>query len=123
MNSIDYTLLYVHDVPASVAFYSSLLAAPPVEETPGFALFVLPTGLKLGVWKRAGVLPAPTVAAGGCEIAAAVEKAADVIALHEDWTARGIAIAQAPTKMDFGFTFTAQDPDGHRIRVFAPGDM
>jgi hypothetical protein len=23
--------------------------------------------------------------------------------------------------MDFGFTFVALDPDGHRLRVFAPG--
>ena len=27
----------------------------------------------------------------------------------------------APTAMDFGFTFVALDPDGHRLRVFAPG--
>jgi hypothetical protein len=25
-----------------------------------------------------------------------------------------------PTKMDFGTTFVALDPDGHRLRVFAP---
>jgi len=23
--------------------------------------------------------------------------------------------------MDFGFTFTAEDPDGHRLRPFVPG--
>jgi hypothetical protein len=28
---------------------------------------------------------------------------------------------QSPIAMDFGFTFTAVDPDGHRLRVFAPG--
>jgi len=36
------------------------------------------------------------------------------------WTKRGLAIAQEPTKMNFGFTFTALDPDGHRLRVYAP---
>ena len=32
----------------------------------------------------------------------------------------GLRIIQEPTKMDFGFTFTAADPDGHRLRVFNP---
>jgi hypothetical protein len=31
-----------------------------------------------------------------------------------------LKIAQAPTAMDFGMTFVALDPDGHRLRVFAP---
>ena len=34
---------------------------------------------------------------------------------------RGVKIAQAPTRMDFGYTFLGLDPDGHRVRVFAPG--
>lgn len=33
---------------------------------------------------------------------------------------RGLSIAQAPVAMDFGMTFVALDPDGHRLRVFAP---
>ena len=32
-----------------------------------------------------------------------------------------LAIAQAPATLDFGHTFVALDPDGHRLRVFAPG--
>jgi hypothetical protein len=28
-------------------------------------------------------------------------------------------MAQTPTEMDFGTTFVALDPDGHRLRVFA----
>ncbi len=31
-----------------------------------------------------------------------------------------LPIAQPPTAMDFGLTFVALDPDGHRLRVFAP---
>jgi catechol 2,3-dioxygenase-like lactoylglutathione lyase family enzyme len=27
---------------------------------------------------------------------------------------------QSPTELDFGRTFVALDPDGHRLRVFAP---
>jgi hypothetical protein len=44
---------------------------------------------------------------------------AAVIALHAEWMARGLSIILAPAKMDFGFTFLACDPDGHRLRVFA----
>ncbi len=39
---------------------------------------------------------------------------------HLDWSLRGLPILQAPTNMDFGRTFVALDPDGHRLRVFAP---
>ena len=40
--------------------------------------------------------------------------------MHEAWSQRGLRIAQAPVGMDFGHTFVALDPDGHRLRVFAP---
>ena len=54
------------------------------------------------------------------EIAFAVADAAAVDATHADWRSRGYPIAQKPTAMDFGHTFVALDPDGHRLRVFAP---
>jgi hypothetical protein len=34
--------------------------------------------------------------------------------------ALALPIAQAPVEMDFGYPFTARDPDEHRLRVFAP---
>ena len=45
------------------------------------------------------------------------DKAA-LLATHDAWKALGLTILQAPTDMDFGFTFTAEDPDGHRLRPF-----
>ena len=69
-------------------------------------------GLMLGLWRRDGVAPAATAAGGG--------GAEDVDALFADWRGRGVKIAQTPTKMDFGYTFLALDPDGQRLRVFAP---
>ena len=32
----------------------------------------------------------------------------------------GAAVLQEPTHLDFGYTFTVADPDGNRLRVFAP---
>lgn len=43
--------------------------------------------------------------------------------LHAEWTPQELTIAQAPVALDFGYTFVALDPDGHRLRVFAPSDQ
>jgi predicted enzyme related to lactoylglutathione lyase len=114
-----YVLLYVESPAISAAFYGDLLGRPPIESSPTFALFVLASGVKLGLWARPTVEPAPQGHGGG-EIAFAVADADTLHALHTDWAARGQTIVQSPTDMDFGRTFTALDPDGHRLRVFVP---
>jgi predicted enzyme related to lactoylglutathione lyase len=73
----------------------------------------------LGLWTKGGVQPAATPPGGG-ELGFSVADAAAVEALHGEWHKRGLKITQAPTEMDFGRTFVALDPDGHRLRVFAP---
>lgn len=115
-----YILLYVENPPASTAFYAALLGKRPVEDSPTFSLFVLDSGLKLGLWARSTVEPAAAGTGGGAELAFPVADADAVHATLAAWQGMGIAIAQPPTTMDFGFTFTALDPDGHRLRVFAP---
>ncbi len=77
-------------------------------------------GVMLGLWSRYSVEPKGTAAPGASEVAFAVGDAAEVEAVHADWKRRGLTIAQVPTRMDFGTTFVAVDPDGHRLRVFAP---
>jgi catechol 2,3-dioxygenase-like lactoylglutathione lyase family enzyme len=120
MLSPDLTLLYVKSLSASQNFYAGLLGRPPVESSPSFAMFALSSGFKLAIWARDQVQPAALNGSGGAEIVFAAADAAAVRAVHEQWRARGLPIAQAPTEMDFGTTFTALDPDGHRLRVFAP---
>jgi predicted enzyme related to lactoylglutathione lyase len=109
-------ILYVDNPAASAAFYADLLGKPPAEASPTFAMFALTDGAGIGLWSRRTVEPEAT-AGGGGELAFTT---ADVDALHADWSARGLRIAQPPTDMDFGRTFVALDPDGHRLRVFAP---
>ncbi|WP_144630337.1 VOC family protein [Bordetella genomosp. 13] len=120
MQHPNHIILYVDSPEASGRFYAGLLDAQPVEASPGFVLFVLASGLKLGLWARHTVAPRPVASAGGAELGFPVKYADQVDAVHADWVARGVSIAQSPVDMDFGRTFLALDPDGHRIRVYAP---
>jgi len=115
----NYVLLYVQNPAVSVTFYEGLLGKPPVENSPTFAMFALQSGVMLGLWARHTVEP-KALAAGGSELAFTLADAASVKAVHADWQRRGIAIAQPPTDMDFGHTCVGLDPDGHRLRAFAP---
>ena len=122
MPDMTYTLLYVNNPADSARFYASLLGREPVENSPTFALFVMGNGGKLGLWSRHTVEPAAAGAPGCAEIGFAVDDDAAVSALYRDWTGKDVAIVQEPVALDFGFTFTALDPDGHRLRVFALGE-
>ena len=117
----SYILLYVESAAASAAFYGDLFGRPPVESSPGFALFVLGSGVKLGLWTRHTVEPVATGTGGG-EIAIAVADMDTLHTVYADWVRRALPIAQPPTDMDFGRTFVALDPDGHRLRVFVPAE-
>ena len=112
-------LLYVEDPLKSAAFYEKLLRAPPVEASPGYAMFALTPPTMLGLWKRADVLPKVTAPTGCNEVGFHVESNEIVEQFFESAKKIGAAILQEPTQMDFGYTFTVADPDGHRLRVFA----
>jgi catechol 2,3-dioxygenase-like lactoylglutathione lyase family enzyme len=116
----NFILLYVDSPKASGDFYTSLLGREPVETSPTFVMFALGGGLMLGLWSRHTVEPAPATKGGGSEIGIAVGNPAAVDATCAAWKAHGVSIIQEPTEMDFGRTFVGLDPDGHRVRVFAP---
>jgi len=115
-----FILLYVDNPDASATFYTGLLGGAPVEATPTFVLFALDSGVMLGLWSKHSVEPAAPAHFGGSELAFAVADEQAVRAKHCEWLSRGLPIVQAPIAMDFGHTFVALDPDGHRLRVFAP---
>lgn len=115
-------ILYVESPPDSAAFYTDLLGGEPVEASPGFALFVMPSGLKLGLWARHAVAPKVDAEPGGSEVVFPVPTYAHVDAVWEDWRGRGLRILQPPATVDFGRTFVAADPDGHRLRVYKLAD-
>ncbi|MGN6156862.1 MAG: VOC family protein [Devosia sp.] len=115
----NFILAYVANAPKSAELYKKLLGAEPVESSANWAMFAFPNGLALGLWARDEVEPRATLP-GGSEIGFPVASDAAVTATRDAWARLGLKILQEPTRMDFGFTFTAADPDGHRLRVFAP---
>jgi catechol 2,3-dioxygenase-like lactoylglutathione lyase family enzyme len=121
MPNFSFVLLYVENPPASAAFYAGLLGRAALESSPTFAMLPLSDGVMLGLWSRETVKPAAVGQAGAGEIAFTVADAAAVEATFIDWKQRGLKIIQQPVDMDFGHTFVAADPDGHRLRVFVPG--
>ena len=122
MPATNFMLAYVADVPKSAALYAQVLGLEPVENSANFAMFVQPNGVMIGLWARHDVKPAAT-APGGTEILFPVKTGAELEALLKAWTALGLKIVQSPTQLDFGYTFTAADPDGHRLRAYLPGEM
>ena len=120
MNGPDFLLLFVASPAASARFYEALLGRPPVEASETFVMFVCESGPKIGLWSRATVAPATTAAPGAAEYAWSVASPGAVDDVHATWVSRGVTILHQPVNAEFGRTFLATDPDGHRLRVFCP---
>ena len=120
MPNPNFLLLHVDSPEASAAFYAELLGHPPIETSPTFVMFALKSGIMLGLWSRHTVEPRAG-AVGASELAFTVKDDAAVDATCLHWKRLEVSILMEPTTMDFGRSFVAADPDGHRLRVFAPG--
>jgi len=119
MRNVGFILVYVENVATSTAFYASILGRPAIESSNTFAMLPAAPGLMLGLWRRDGVKPTATSGGGG-EIAFPVDNPTEVDATYAEWRGLGVKIELVPTQLDFGYTFVALDPDGQRLRVFAP---
>jgi hypothetical protein len=117
----NYLLIAVESPLRSAELYNRLIACKPVETSETFVLYVLPNGLKLGLWKRDSMEPTP-LPPGGVEIAFCLESRDAVLQTFEEWSKLGLTVVQQPTELDFGFTFVVADPDGHRLRPFVLAD-
>ena len=116
MRTLNYLLLAVANPAKSAELYTKLLGVEPVENSPTFVLYVLPNGIKIGLWIKDEIEPAPK-AAGGVEISFTEASKDAVLATYAAWKALA-KVVQEPTQMDFGFTFVVEDLDGHRLRPF-----
>ncbi|HBE9177287.1 TPA: VOC family protein [Serratia fonticola] len=122
MTTPSMTMIYVDSPEKSAEFYRQLLGTEPVEQSPTFALFIFNNGFKLGMWSKHTVEPAPATTGGGTEICFMCEQPQQVDALYQQWRDKGVTIVQSPVNLDFGYTFVAADPDGHRLRVYKLND-
>ena len=110
-------ILYVSDVEASTAFYRRILGHGPIETYPGFS--ALSDNVTLGPQAADEIEPAAEPYVGGSELSLSDVEHVDVDRLYAQWKALGIPMILEPTVLEFGYTFVATDPDGHRLRVCA----
>lgn len=128
MQHPSFVILYVENPVQSAAFYQQLFAIAPVEASPGFAMFVLNSGLRLGLWHRQHIVPAARLdagvpAGGSCELVFQLADSAVLQQTYQQCQQAGLPVALAPVQLDFGETFVVLDPDQHRLRFYVPGPM
>jgi catechol 2,3-dioxygenase-like lactoylglutathione lyase family enzyme len=121
MPQLTYILLYVRDPARSADFYSRILKRDAaLDRLPTFADLVIYEGTKLGLWNETAVKPSGKAVSGGAELMFKVVDESELMAAYEACGKSNVPIAQTPTEMNFGLTFVALDPDGHRVRLYAP---
>lgn len=118
--NLDFLIFYVSDMDKSLGFYKQLLKKDPLQASPSFTMFGMDSGLTLALWDVKEVEPPLSDLGTGGEIGLNVGSNEALDAVYDEWVRDGLTIAQEPVGMGFGRTFTALDPDGHRLRVYAP---
>lgn len=112
-------VLYVDNVEISTDFYRQALAKEPLETFDGFVVFGLTEQFTVGLQARNSIDPAAVGAPGSVELSMSYATRNEVDHLHEAWRRLEFTIVLEPTELEFGYTFVATDPDGHRLRVCA----
>jgi catechol 2,3-dioxygenase-like lactoylglutathione lyase family enzyme len=120
MQTSPFSVLYVSDLAASVAFYTAFLGRPPVDASQAFAMFVFDNKGMLGLWQAQNVIPPDPAGIGGSEVTFLVADQDAVDRAHAGWIDRGFAVGLKPTDREFGYSAVVLDPDGHRIRAMKP---
>jgi len=114
-------VLYVDDLTRTSQFYQDLLGIKPEEASPTFHNFTLSNGMSLALKARHSVIPPTEEKSGNGELAFTLDSIKKVDELFAAWQTKEISIIFPPTRVPFGYTFVALDPDGHRLRVASLG--
>ncbi|MBU1175509.1 MAG: VOC family protein [Alphaproteobacteria bacterium] len=120
MAAPSFLILYVKNLHKSIEFYKRVLGMSPADQAPGFAMFVLPNGLKFALWLAGTVDPEVETGGGGAEYGIALPAKSDLAASYDAARADALNVIQPPTEMAFGLTYVVEDPDRHRIRYYVP---
>ena len=100
-------------------FIKKYWAPPPIESFQDFTVFALTDDFVLGLQSKHAIDPKPENHFGGFELCLSDISVEEVDKLYSSWQKQQIPIVLEPVKLDFGYTFVALDPDGHRLRVCA----
>lgn len=114
-------VLYVDDLAIASQFYQDLFGLKPIEASITFHSFTLSNGMSLALKAKHSVLPPTEATSGNSELAFTLEDNKKVDELFVEWQSKGISIIFPPSKVPFGYTFVAVDPDGHRLRFASLG--
>ncbi|WP_417308877.1 VOC family protein [Devosia sp.] len=118
--TVSMIINYVDNAGTAAPLYAAVLGTKPIHEEVGFAMFPLAGKTTLGLWSRDSVKPASTATGSQSEICVTVGSDAEVDTTRAAWEKLGLKIVQQPTELGFGYTFTAEDPDGNRLRCYTP---
>ncbi|AFI90014.1 phenazine biosynthesis protein [Pectobacterium parmentieri] len=112
-------IIYVEDVSLSTEFYKKILKSDPLETYEEFSVFPLASEFILGIQSKSGIDPKPQAQFGGFEICLSDVTPDAVDTIYQEWKKLGVKFELEPINLEFGYTFVAIDPDGHRLRVCA----
>ena len=110
------TVFYVQNPIKSAAFYARLLNAQVLEQQTTFCLLLV-NGVKVAFWQANQVQPSVKFEGANSEFALKVDHTHQVDELFKAWQSQ-FTVLQTPTQL-FGYTFTLQDCDGIRLRVYS----
>ena len=110
-------LVYVRDAEAATAFYSDLFEIKPSFTSPRYVAFAVAPGVLFAVWTGRPEHAVPRTPRTS-EVGLMVPGSADAVDdLFARWSAKGVAVVEAPHDDVFGRTFVVADPDGNLVRV------
>jgi lactoylglutathione lyase len=112
MTQFSHAIIFVTNMPRSVAFYRDVLGLPVRFESPKWTEFDTPgSTLALHLADVPGsASSSPDIPAGACHLSFAVD---DLDAFHQEMIAKGVLCLQPPEEEDFGGRLAGYaDPDG-----------
>lgn len=111
-------ILYVDNPKKSADFYTRLFEQSPIEDSETFVMYLFDNAWKLGLWSKHTVVPESQASSQCMEVAFALDSKAAVDVCFKQLKEKNVEILQTPTALDFGYAFTALDPDNHRLRFY-----
>jgi len=113
VKKLNYAIVFVSDMPRSIAFYRDTLGLLLKFESPHWSEFAN-EGSTIALHPASAENPA-----GTCQLGFSLEEGLD--ALHEKLTAQGVKVVMAPRDEQFGLRQAVYaDPDGLRFTLAQP---